>query len=138
MTTPLSFEFDGTIEELVKYLSAVFRDDGAQLRVHARVFLPPPRQPDWLKRLSSYGTLPAGIPASAFEPVFNELAAGRKIGAIKELRTVTSWDLRSSKEAVEQLLLPSLASRLVAGSTEGGQDMRLTAIVDGKEFSLED
>lgn len=128
MTTPFSFEFDGTIEELARYAAEAFCD-GARLRVHARVFLPPPGQPDWLKRLSSYGTLPAGIPASAFEPVFNELAAGRKIGAIKELRAITSWDLRTAKEAVEQLLLPSMANRLVAGSA---------AVAAGKEFSLED
>lgn len=130
-TAPPQFEFVGTIDELVKYVTEVFHD-GPRLVVHASVILPMPDQPYLLKKLATYGALPPGLGEWHLKPVFDELLADRKIAAIKELRTLTSWGLRESKDAVELLLLPHVANCLVKATP-------LTAgVIPGKEFSLED
>ena len=128
MTAPHSFEFtfDGTIEELSRYAAEVFRD-GANLRVHARVLLPEPSHPRWFMVLSNYGPLPTGLGPGRYEQVFEELRCGRKIGAIKELRTLTGWELRVAKDAVEQVFEPQMARKSDAAPAPSS----------GKEFALE-
>lgn len=121
-SSPHSFEFTfhGTVEELALYVTQVFRD-GSKLRVHARVMLPVPSQPEWFVRLGSYGSLPSGVGPGSFSHVSEEVVHGRKIGAIKALRAITGWDLRTAKDAVEQVFVPRAEA----------------AAATGKEFSLE-
>ena len=127
MTAPHSFEFtfDGTVEELSRYVTEVFRD-GASLRVHARV-MPHPQEPEWFRRLGNYGALPGGLRPDSFRLVYDELLHYRKIGAIKELRTLTGWELGVAKDAVEQVFAPQVARKSDA----------VPAPSSGKEFTLE-
>lgn len=123
MTAPFSFEFDGTIEELAKYATEVFRV-GTQLRVHARVLMPSPALPGWFRNLSAYGALPARVRAEDFAPVIAGLQGDRFIEAIKALRAITGWDLRASKHACE-----GMRAELRAAPQP---------VAPGKEFSLEE
>lgn len=118
------FEFVGTVEELVTYVTSLFKD-GMQLEVHCSVVLPAPGRPAWFNRLQAYGAVPAGVTASAFAPVFNAIKSGLKIEAIKQVRSVTGWGLKESKDAVEQVFEPLALARSHA------------EVQPGKEFSLE-
>lgn len=105
-----SFVFTGTVCELEKYVTDVFLD-GLDLNVNVDVRLPAPApskvdEDGWLVQLRANWRFDAAVDAGAFAPVWEHIAAGRKIMAIKAVRDVTKLSLTQSKDVVMRIFVP--------------------------------